>query len=789
MQLRKGHRHALRFAVISAATACAVWWLPADPTGPPAPVRLGKPIPYDDEPAESSSLRSSHNFDIIPAGAATQAAKSRQSTHQPTASESPSLLSRMQQAVASRDWSFPRRKVSPFQKGATGAEVAGSHDPFGRSSAEQTVYPGEAIVAAPVEDSADGDFAVIEQGLVRRTAGDEIPAPPSINPFAPSLPSGSGNISGEAPGEQSRPLLGNENLPDFELSTRESTRVLAPDLGAYAPPYLPANSDPDALPWLDAFHNRAETAPQFEAADAAWNVPGKIPPGFRPWWDQLIRKQLRDAQQVVPAEVDQLTISALEHSPQVRALQVEPQIRGTYFCEEAGVFDWRAFWETKWSDLNDPVGNTLTTGGPERFKDRIWSGSAGLRNRNQLGGEFEFSQKFGFEDQNSLFFIPANQGTARLQLSYTQPLLNGAGRAYNQSRLLLAQIDSDRSFDEVSAELQTHLYKVTEAYWELYRVRAMYLQRQKLLLAAEDILETIHGRQEVDAMQRQLLRVQAAVASRRAEIVRTAAAIRNAEARLRLLVQDPRLLELADVEVIPLESPRRDYIPISLTASLQSALMNRPDISQAIRDLRAAGIRIGMAENEMLPKLDLVLQTYVAGLAGGGNIASGFGKQWSDGRPGYTAGLRFDVPLGNRAARARLERQTLELNRTALLFQTTVETGLTEVELAVRESETAYREMAGRYQSLLAAEIETSFLTERWRWLPGDDRSTAQLLEDLLESQERLATAEAELVTAEAAYVVGMTRVRKAMGTLLQAEYLPFEMEGTPVTTPAHERR
>jgi outer membrane protein TolC len=191
----------------------------------------------------------------------------------------------------------------------------------------------------------------------------------------------------------------------------------------------------------------------------------------------------------------------------------------------------------------------------------------------------------------------------------------------------------------------------------------------------------------------------------------------------------------------------------------------------------------------MLPKLDLVLQTYVAGLAGGGNIASGFGKQWSDGRPGYTAGLRFDVPLGNRAAKARLERQTLELNRTALLFQTTVETGLTEVELAVRESETAYREMAGRYQSLLAAEIETSFLTERWRWLPGDDRSTAQLLEDLLESQERLATAEAELVTAEAAYVVGMTRVRKAMGTLLQAEYLPFEMEGTPVTTPAHERR
>jgi outer membrane protein TolC len=139
--------------------------------------------------------------------------------------------------------------------------------------------------------------------------------------------------------------------------------------------------------------------------------------------------------------------------------------------------------------------------------------------------------------------------------------------------------------------------------------------------------------------------------------------------------------------------------------------------------------------------------------------------------------LEFEMPLGNRAATARLDRRQLELNRAAFDFKTTVETGLTEVELAVREAETTYREMISQFQSLLAADTEAAYLQDRWQLLPGDDRSTIQLLEDLLDAQERLADTEAEFVAAEAAYIVSLTRVRKSMGTLLQADYMPFAME------------
>jgi hypothetical protein len=176
-----------------------------------------------------------------------------------------------------------------------------------------------------------------------------------------------------------------------------------------------------------------------------------------------------------------------------------------------------------------------------------------------------------------------------------------------------------------------------------------------------------------------------------------------------------------------------------------------------------------MAENEILPKLDLLMSTYVAGLAGSGDVAHSYVNQFSQGRPSYTAGLTFDVPLGRRAGRANLERRELEVRKACMEFQATVEASLTEVELAVREVQTTAREVVTRYHTMVAVDTETAYLEERWIALPGADRSAARLLEDLLDSQERLAVTEDEFVTAQISYVLATTRVRHAMGTLLEA--------------------
>ena len=97
-----------------------------------------------------------------------------------------------------------------------------------------------------------------------------------------------------------------------------------------------------------------------------------------------------------------------------------------------------------------------------------------------------------------------------------------------------------------------------------------------------------------------------------------------------------------------------------------------------------------------------------------------------------------------------------------------METGLTEVELAVREVETAHLEMNGRYYAMLAAQKESSFLTDRWETLPEENDSVVLLLENLLDAQERLAEEEAAFSNAQFDYSVAVVKLKQATGILFQ---------------------
>jgi outer membrane protein TolC len=603
--------------------------------------------------------------------------------------------------------------------------------------------------------ATDGDPAIAQELF------DE-PPPPSRN-LRSSEPTPAARPMPEAADNEPHPHLAEHPVIEMRRSPSELSGA-----GAFAPPYLPSNQSPDALPWTAAYEDRAARAPVDESIDMVGGDLSELPRRYSPWWVAEVPLPIRASQDTLPVDVDSLVIGALQYAPQVMGIRTQPDINNSIMAAENAAFDWTAFVNSKWDDLNDPVGNTLTTGNnSNRFIDQVATVQAGVRRRNQYGGELEVSQKWGWQDNNSRFFVPAPQGTTRLQLNYTQPLLNGAGVAYNQSRIVLAQVELNRSFDVVQEEIQNHLVKVTEAYWDLYRSRVVYLQRKRVYDSAIHILDTLGGREEIDALQRQVNRAKAAVASRRSEIVRAQASIRNAESRLRLLVNDPRFLDLSKTELVPIEAPRPDHVQLSLSGSLQQALQNRPDISQAVHDLRAAGVRLGVAQNELLPKLDLVLNSYVAGLSGDHDILQSWGNQFADGRPGYTVGGQFEMPLGNRAAQARQDRRQWELTKAVYDFRTVVETGLTDVELAVRESETSYREMLAKFQSLIAAETEASYLEDRWKVLPGADRGTTLLLEDLLDAQQRLADTEGEFVQSQVSYSIALIRTRRAMGTLL----------------------
>ncbi len=551
------------------------------------------------------------------------------------------------------------------------------------------------------------------------------------------------------------------------------------------------STQPEALPYgqlesrelrAAAYQQRLPAAagvfpfPEYLQDDAAAALAGKpsqtMPEGFVPWWRVPVMSRLSEGGTFRHVSLEELVINALAFSSHVRAISDDVLIQETSILVAEANFDWRAFMDSKFVRTSDPVGNLLETGGPPRLREADWGYSAGIRRRTTLGGSWEMSQRIGTEDSNSRFFVPKQQGNARLSISFNQPLLNGAGRAYNTSLILLADIDTNVAMDRTVQLLQDHLLRLTESYWELYLQRSILLQRRRHLQRAQVVLEELLRRREVDALESQILRAQAAVAAREAELVRTAASIRNSQARIRALTNSPMFLQDPYAELVPLDHPSFVPIDVSLSDALVTALQYRPEMDAASQEIRAAGVRLDMSRNELLPALDLVLETYVAGLRGDVDIGRAYADQFSVGEPSYTAGLVFEVPLGRRAALAKMRRRQLELRQVTQQFEEELQTLLSEVEVRVREVGATFGEMSGKFRAMQAAAADVEYATKRWEVLPGDDRSASFLLEDLLDAQDRLALEEFGFATAQRDYAVSLTALNRATGTLLQQEQI-----------------
>lgn len=492
-----------------------------------------------------------------------------------------------------------------------------------------------------------------------------------------------------------------------------------------------------------------------------------------PWWDADVQESMQSQASSLPLTLQQTIWYALNNSAQIQVFSDLPLIREQAITEADAYFDWNAFFDTRWDDLNNPVGSSLTIGGTgTRYLNDQFSFSAGLRRKNEVGGRFEIAQQFGTQNNNSTFFVPQNQGTARLSLSYTQPLLRGRGEEYNRSLFVLANIDTQAAQYEFHRQLQGHLVEVTRAFWGVYLERASLIQKYRLYEASGKILKDLEARADIDANQSVILRARAAVAGRRAELVRARTAVKNAESRLRGLVNAAELGDGQTTELIPGDIPLRSIYQVDVASNMSTALQGRPEISQAMKDMQSACVRLNMSKHEMLPTLNLIVETYVAGLRGQYNVGKAYNDQFSVGAPSYSVGLQFEVPIGRRLSQARLTRREIELRQVRNQFRSVTETIKVEVEVATREVETAFREMLAKEQQIAATTSDAKSIANRWEMLPGADGSAAVVLDLLLRAQERQTAAENDFLTAELTYNLALTNMKKATGELLQSEMI-----------------
>jgi len=488
------------------------------------------------------------------------------------------------------------------------------------------------------------------------------------------------------------------------------------------------------------------------------------------WWDQHVTSSFR-SQQPLEADIHTLLYLALKHSNQIKIAKRDPLIRETAIQEADSNFDWVRYLDSAWNDTSQPIGNSLTAGGTaSRFNDQTFQITGGVRRLTRYGGLLDISQQFGWQDNNSIFLIPDQQATGQFTVSYTHPLLRGRGAAFNNSLVFLARIDAKVAEHEFMATLQEELLEVTRSYWALYLERSALAHQMRLFLKTEQIYKTLEARQRVDTQRTQLITAESALENRRADLIRARTAVTNAETRLRGLINAPELANSDEAELITAETPSMIPYPSDLRAEIQTAIQNRPEIMAAIQQVKSGSVRLGVARHELLPTLNLVTQGFANGLRGNSDFGRSFTDQFSSGRPSYSLGIQYEMPVGNRLAKSRLCRRQHELAQLQDEYSRALEAVRTEVDIAVRELQTSYLEIGAKSRALAAAEAEANTIEARWLRMVDGSGTAALNLESLLRAQERVTDSEREYMTSVLTYNLAMINLKRANGTLLLTE-------------------
>ncbi len=515
-------------------------------------------------------------------------------------------------------------------------------------------------------------------------------------------------------------------------------------------------------------------------------APERMPSDFAPWWIRGQRTTIGKSTTSQRVSLEELYVRAIRNSNQIRVFSDLPLIRETGIQEAKGAFDTNTFVSAMFDRKNEPVGSTLTTGGATRFKQDEWSLEAGVRKKFVTGTEVTVSQKLARTDNNSIYFVPNPQSRATLELNIVQPLLKGAGVGYNRSIIEIAKIDSEVAMAEFIRQSESHLQEIARAYWSLYSARVTYLQKLRLLEETGKLADEIKARVNLDTQSSQLFRAQSALAGRKADLIRSEAAIRNAQDRLRSLTNDTALLPNADVELIPADRLVLDRAMVDAQSAARVALESRPEINQAFMQLRAATMRADMSKKELLPELNLVVKGALGGLDDG-DVGGAWSREYTTGGPGYGVGLVFNYPIENNIAKARHERRLIELRQQINQVKTTVDSVILEVQISAREVATSYREALAKYAAVKAYGEDIATLEARRTIQPFSDPAVAAIMgpeatksaqasqttdyiDRMLDAQDRRATAEEEFIRAAANYQVSLVNMQRAKGKLLRFE-------------------
>jgi outer membrane protein TolC len=272
----------------------------------------------------------------------------------------------------------------------------------------------------------------------------------------------------------------------------------------------------------------------------------------------------------------------------------------------------------------------------------------------------------------------------------------------------------------------------------------------------------------------QTSQAQASIRSREAVLIRARARLRDISDDIKRRMSDPQFPVASPIVIMPLEQPSEHRIEFLLEEQVSTALSNRLELGQQQLRIGDSDVALAVAINNAYPKLDLTAAITLEGVGsvpntqhtGAANFANTFHNQWeADGHLGFSIGFAFELPLGNREARAIVRRAYLQHYQAVEQYRNLIDQVTLDVTQAIREVNTSWNEIGARRQARFAQADELSAYEDR---RANGEALTPTFVQLILDAQERLAEAQREEALAVASYEVAIARLERAKGTLLR---------------------
>ncbi|MEL6371952.1 MAG: TolC family protein [Pseudomonadota bacterium] len=481
------------------------------------------------------------------------------------------------------------------------------------------------------------------------------------------------------------------------------------------------------------------------------------------WEGNSVFKPLGLGDGVYTLTLEEALSQAANYAAQIAVFRELPAIRETSVQEARGRFKPEVFAEARYEDRDIPTTSLAQTAGDDRLREDDFATEFGVRKRVRTGAEVTLSQRFSSLETNLIEFDPNQQSRSRTVLSVRQPLLRDSGLSFNRALDNIAKLETDVAVQEFRRQSESHLLEVTRAYWTLYLARVGVSQQQAAVDRLSAIAKRVSGRRNIDAQALQLTRARAAEAEMKSALVRARNAVRNAEARLRALVNSPEIMRAQTMEIIPTDLPVTLWQDHMFDSIVDEAVDQRPEVKQAYLQHKASVLRKGVAANEALPQLDVIAE----GSFNGREDDFNFGGAFDDANEGdYLVGLRFSMPIGRDERKARHKRRRLEELQQRRQVETTLTTIQLEAEISLNEYAVAFEEFQQRKLAVDLASKDLSTIEERWR--RGVGGNGLVFLDMLIDANARLLDAQRQFVESLVTFKYAEANLDRARGRFLQ---------------------